>query len=73
MYYCPHHPDFTGDCDCRKPKPGLLLQAIKTYNIDPAESVLIGDTNRDLEAGKRAGIGKNLYIQDLLEHGIFKD
>jgi len=73
VYYCPHHPDFTGDCDCRKPKPGLLLQAIKTYNIDPAESVLIGDTNRDLEAGKRAGIGKNLYIQDLLEHGIFKD
>jgi D-glycero-D-manno-heptose 1,7-bisphosphate phosphatase len=68
VYYCPHHPDFTGDCNCRKPKPGLLLDAIKTYHIDPAKSVLIGD----LEAGRRAGIGKNVYIQPLLKKGIFK-
>ena len=72
VYHCPHHPDFTGDCDCRKPKPDLILQAIKAYNIDRAESVLIGDTDRDLEAGRRAGIRKTLYIQDILKTGIYK-
>jgi len=72
VYHCPHHPDFTGECDCRKPKPGLILEAIKTYNLDPENTVLIGDSDRDLEAGKRAGIGKNLYIQDLLKTRTFK-
>jgi len=71
VYHCPHHPDFTGDCNCRKPKPGLILQAIETFNIDPTESVLIGDTERDLEAGKKAGITKNYFIQDILVNGIF--
>lgn len=64
IFYCPHHPDkgFAGevaeykiDCDCRKPKPGLLLQAEKIYNIDLAASYMIGDSQRDVEAGKRAG------------------
>lgn len=72
VYHCPHHPDFTGNCDCRKPKPGLLLEAVEEYNLDSAKSILIGDSDRDLEAGKRAGIGKNLYIQDILTTGIFK-
>ncbi len=71
VYHCPHHPDFTGDCECRKPKPGMILQAIETFNIDPAESVLIGDAERDLEAGKKAGITKNYFIQDILANGIF--
>jgi len=56
IFYCPHHPDFTGDCDCRKPKPGLLLQGIQKYDIDPARSYFIGDRERDVEAGIAAGV-----------------
>jgi len=56
IFYCPHHPNFTGDCDCRKPKPGLLLQGIEKYNIDPAKSYFIGDRERDVEAGIAAGV-----------------
>ncbi len=56
IFYCPHHPDFTGDCDCRKPKPGLLLQGIEKYNIDPARSYFIGDRERDMEAATAAGV-----------------
>ena len=51
IYYCPHHPEaklaeFKQDCDCRKPKSGMLLQAIEELNIDPARSIMIGDKNR---------------------------
>jgi D-glycero-D-manno-heptose 1,7-bisphosphate phosphatase len=67
VYFCPHHPDFTGDCECRKPHPGMILEAISKYDIDPAESVLIGDKKSDIDAGLNAGIGKNLYIQDLIQ------
>jgi len=56
IFYCPHHPDFTGDCDCRKPKPGLLLQGIEKYNIDPSLSYFIGDRERDMEAARAAGV-----------------
>jgi D-glycero-D-manno-heptose 1,7-bisphosphate phosphatase len=63
IFYCPHHPDFTGECECRKPKPGMILKAAKKYNIDLSESILIGDKITDIEAGKRAGI-KNCYIID---------
>ncbi|QGY43117.1 D-glycero-beta-D-manno-heptose 1,7-bisphosphate 7-phosphatase [Maribellus comscasis] len=66
VYHCPHHPEITGECNCRKPNPGMILQAIETYNISPVNSVLIGDKKRDFLAGKKAGIGKNLYIQDVL-------
>jgi D-glycero-D-manno-heptose 1,7-bisphosphate phosphatase len=60
VYYCPHHPDYGGECSCRKPNPGMILQAIEEYDIDPAMSVLIGDKESDIEAGKRAGIGRNI-------------
>ncbi len=66
VYFCPHHPDFSGKCNCRKPEPGLILQAIKEFDINPEFSILIGDKETDLIAGKRAGIGKNLYINDLI-------
>lgn len=65
IYYCPHHPDsgFEGevkslkiDCDCRKPKPGMLLNAAKDFNIDLDSSYMIGDSWRDIEAGKAAGV-----------------
>jgi D-glycero-D-manno-heptose 1,7-bisphosphate phosphatase len=64
FFYCPHHPDFTGDCDCRKPKPGLLLQGIEKYNIDPALSYFIGDRERDVEAGTKAGVKGILIDSD---------
>jgi D-glycero-D-manno-heptose 1,7-bisphosphate phosphatase len=64
IFYCPHHPDFTGDCDCRKPKPGLLLQGIEKYNIDPAKSYFIGDRERDIEAATAAGVKGILVDSD---------
>ena len=72
VYHCPHLPEISGSCSCRKPNPGMIVEAISEYNIDPATSVLIGDSERDLQAGEKAGIGKNLYIQYLLADGIFK-
>lgn len=64
IYYCPHHPDrgFPGeiaslkvDCDCRKPKAGMLFQAAKDFHIDLKESWMIGDSENDILAGKNAG------------------
>ncbi len=62
-YFCPHHPNFTGMCKCRKPEPGMILTAAKELNIDLSRSVLIGDKNSDIEAGIRAGIAKNLLVR----------
>ena len=73
MYICPHHPDkgFEGerpeykiDCDCRKPKPGLLLQAAKDFNIDLSESYMIGDSHRDVEAGENAGVKASVKVEE---------
>ena len=72
VYFCPHHPDFSGDCNCRKPKPGLILEAIKEFNLNPRESILVGDKDTDILAGINAGIGKNLYIHDLINQGKFQ-
>lgn len=64
IYFCPHHPDkgFLGerpeyktDCDCRKPKPGMLLRAAEAYNIDLSESWMIGDSQNDVLCGRNAG------------------
>ncbi len=60
FYFCPHHPqgtvpEYTGTCECRKPAPGMLLQAIREHDIDPLRSWMIGDTLNDVEAGNRAG------------------
>ena len=72
LYICPHHPDkgFEGerpeykfDCECRKPKPGLLLQAAKDFNIDLSQSYMIGDSNRDIEAGRSAGCKESILIE----------
>jgi D-glycero-D-manno-heptose 1,7-bisphosphate phosphatase len=72
VYHCPHHPEITGECNFRKPNPGMILQAIDEYNIDPANSVLIGDKKSDILAGKNAGIGKNIYIQNILPNSKLK-
>jgi len=54
-YFCPHHSDIS-DCDCRKPKPGMLLKAIEEFNINTKCSFMIGDSSRDIEAGEAAGL-----------------
>lgn len=61
--YCPHHPDFSGYCECRKPSSGMILDATKEFNIDLASSILIGDKISDIEAGKSAGVGLNCLIK----------
>jgi len=64
LFFCPHHPDrgFPGerpeykiDCDCRKPKPGMILKAAQKYNIDLSKSYMVGDDMRDVQAGINAG------------------
>ena len=62
-YFCPHHPEITGPCSCRKPNPGMLLEAQKEFGIDMQKSLLIGDKERDIEAAKRAGVGRS-YLFD---------
>lgn len=61
-YYCSHHPTVSAPCECRKPLPGMLLEAIATYNIDPALSIMIGDKPRDVEAADKAGV-KGILIE----------
>jgi len=61
--YCPHHPDFNQKCECRKPNPGMIIDASKELGIDLEKSILIGDKISDIEAGKRAGIGVNILIK----------
>lgn len=55
-YHCPHHPDFTGPCDCRKPSPGMLLRAARDLSVDLAQSFMIGDSTSDEVAAASAGI-----------------
>lgn len=60
FYVCPHHPIYGNGiykqhCECRKPKPGMLLQAAEEMNIDLTRSYMIGDMLKDIEAGKKAG------------------
>ena len=63
VYHCPHHPDFSGECECRKPNPGMILQAKKDFNIDLSQSILVGDKNSDIEAGINAGIKMNYLVE----------
>lgn len=64
VYYCPHHPDITGPCDCRKPNPGMILQAAEEFDLNLGESILVGDYDHDLKAGENAGILKNYLLRD---------
>ena len=78
LYYCPHHPHkgFEGEipelkfeCECRKPKPGMLYKAAEDYNIDLSLSWMVGDGERDIQTGKNAGcrtalIGQGDFGQD---------
>lgn len=79
IYVCPHHtdkgfegerPEYKCNCDCRKPKPGLLLQAAKDFNIDLSESYMIGDSQRDVEAGENAGVKKSIKVEENKKNGL---
>ena len=63
VYHCPHHPDFSGACHCRKPAPGMLEEAKVEFDIDMASSILIGDKESDIEAGLQAGIETNILVR----------
>lgn len=79
VYFCPHHPhkgyegeitELKIDCSCRKPKPGMIIQAAKDFNIDLSQSWIIGDSENDIKAGKNAKcrtvlIGCESYEQDI--------
>lgn len=92
IYFCPHHPDkgFDGevpelkiDCDCRKPKPGMLIKASKDFDIDLSQSWMVGDGKDDIKAGQNAGchtaligtedFGQEKTVYNLLDfvRGIF--
>lgn len=67
FYVCPHHPiegkgEFLKECDCRKGKPGLLLQAAAEHGIDLAKSYMVGDKIADVEAGENAGCTSLLVL-----------
>lgn len=67
VYKCPHHPIFGKgsykvDCKNRKPNPGMILQALEDYNIDPTKSILVGDSLTDIQAGLHAKLGKNFLL-----------
>ena len=51
IFYCPHHPEFTGPCTCRKPKPGMILRAKEKYDINLKDSFMVGDTLNDIQTG----------------------
>jgi D,D-heptose 1,7-bisphosphate phosphatase len=88
IYYCPHHPhkgyegerlEYKIECECRKPKPGMLLRAAEDFNVDLSQSWMVGDGENDIKAGKAAGcmtalishdefsFGQNIFAGSLLE------
>lgn len=81
IYVCPHHldkgfegerPEYKKDCDCRKPKPGLMLQAAKDFNIDLSLSYMIGDSERDIEAGMSAGCKEAFLVEKNTPQALHK-
>ena len=79
IYFCPHHPDkgypeerveFKIECDCRKPKPGMILKAAQDYNIDLANSYMIGDRKSDVLAGENAGVKESFLIEMNKENAL---
>jgi len=61
LFFCPHRPDER--CDCRKPKPGLILTARERYGIDLVHAVMVGDSVKDILAGKAAGCGQTVLVE----------
>lgn len=66
-FYCPHHPDaglgpLRVACECRKPNPGMILDAAQEFGLAPRESVLVGNSESDMMAGRAAGIGLRVLL-----------
>lgn len=86
IYFCPHHPhkgyegeipELKFDCDCRKPKPGMLLKAAEDFNIDLSQSWMIGDGENDIKAGEVAGcktalIGEGNFNQSITGNSLLE-
>lgn len=71
LYSCPHHvegviSEYSIECDCRKPKPGLLVSAITNHEIDPSQSYMIGDKDSDVKAGIEAKLKRAYKINSKL-------
>ena len=70
IFFCPHMPN--DGCECRKPAPGLLLQAQRKYNIDLSKSIMVGDSAKDIECARNAGCGQAVLVKtgkdDDVEH-----
>jgi D-glycero-D-manno-heptose 1,7-bisphosphate phosphatase len=67
VYYCPHHPEkaiapYLQDCNCRKPKPGMLLQGIAELGLDAGQCIMIGDKHSDMQAAEAAGFKKKILV-----------
>ena len=72
VYYCPHHPihgigAYKIECNCRKPKPGLINAASKRYDIDKKNSLFVGDKESDRKAAEAAGLGRCIITLDNLK------
>lgn len=61
IFFCPHRPEAT--CDCRKPAPGMILQAASRHQIDPAVAIMIGDNAKDIACGRNAGCGATILVR----------
>ena len=69
FYHCPHHPteaegEFRRQCDCRKPAPGMIRRAVLDHGIDVKTSLLVGDKDSDIEAGRAAGVAGLFKVVD---------
>jgi D-glycero-D-manno-heptose 1,7-bisphosphate phosphatase len=69
VYHCPHHPDgihaeLAGPCECRKPKPGMILSAQSEFGVDLRRSVLVGNRESDIEAGIAGGVGTTILVEE---------
>jgi D-glycero-D-manno-heptose 1,7-bisphosphate phosphatase len=75
VYFCPHHPEFgLGQyrvaCECRKPQPGMLIQARDDLELDMQSSLMVGDKHSDLEAAARAGVGHRFLFTSAVEDDV---
>lgn len=66
---CIHHPK--SGCNCRKPLPGMITNLAKKHDIDLARSFMVGDLETDCQAGRAAGVGKNIKIGEPTEHADY--
>ena len=67
VYFCPHHPEkaiepYRKHCHCRKPQPGMLLQAIEEHGLDPSQSIMVGDKRSDMVAAQNANLGQKFLV-----------